>query len=169
MYLKGVFASKSSFQILVHGVAGGGVLWSRSQAISNISGPAQVAQAQDGHEPAVSRGSVPRASMRLNISLAQHQPEGAWTGRTRASNKRKAPETGSHVPETAAQQLLPKPQTNEKNIRRRRRKRVLHAHPLLLRKCEHVNMTSRMESAGLIWMSFATRSLRSASLAPVLH
>ena len=98
-----------------------------SQTMGNVAGPAQVAKAQNGQEPAAPQ-------------LAQHQPEGAWTGRTRASNKRKAPETGSLVPEAAAQRLLPKPR---KSMRRRRKKRVLY--PLLSRECKDVNMVEHID------------------------
>ena len=87
----------------------------RSQTMGNIAGPAQVAQ-------------------------AQHEPHRAWTGRTRAANKGKAPETGSLGPEAAAQQLLPKPR---KSMRRRRKKRV--SYPLLSRECEDVSMVEHID------------------------
>ena len=88
-----------------------------SQTMGNIAGPAQEAQAQNGHEPAAEQ-------------LAQHQPKGAWTGRTRGFNKRKA----------AAQRLRPKPR---KNMHRRRRKRVLYL--LLSRECEDASMVEHID------------------------
>ena len=105
-----------------------------SQTMGNIDRPAQVAQAQNGLEQAAPQ-------------LAQHQLEGAWAGRTRASNKRKAPETGFLVPEAAAQRLLPKAR---KSMRRRRKYRVLY--PLLSRECEDVSMVATIEHIDWKWL-----------------